>query len=111
MKQATKLTKESLQVAEKRYRELHRMWHDFSDQVKTEGALSVKEKHLIALSIAIVKHCEPCTKVHLAGALDKGASIEEIMEVCWVATEMDGGPVLGFVPTVIKILKRLERHA
>jgi len=38
-----------------------------------EGALTVREKELIAIGIAVAKQCEPCIKLHVQKCLDAGA--------------------------------------
>ena len=60
--------------------------------VMTEGALSVKHKQLIALGLAIGARCEGCIAAHVDGALEAGASAEEVCETIGVAIEMGGGP-------------------
>jgi AhpD family alkylhydroperoxidase len=60
--------------------------------VMAEGALSVKHKQLIALGLAIAARCEGCIAAHVNGALEAGASVEEVTEAIGVAIEMGGGP-------------------
>jgi len=50
-----------------------------------EGALSIKEKEFIALGIAVSQGCEYCVYVHTAGAMQRGATEEEILEVASIA--------------------------
>lgn len=56
------------------------------------GALSKKEKELIAVGISVVKDCESCMQWHIEQAAAAGASFEEIFEAIEVGIEMDGGP-------------------
>ena len=42
-------------------------------KVMAEGALTVREKELIAIGIAVAKQCEPCIKLHVQKCLDAGA--------------------------------------
>ncbi|WP_172968747.1 carboxymuconolactone decarboxylase family protein [Companilactobacillus mishanensis] len=61
-----------------------------------DGALSKKEKELMALSISIVIHCEGCINSHLSAAKDAGATIEEVVEAVDVAIMMNGGPAIVY---------------
>lgn len=70
-----------------------------------DGALSVKYKELISLAIGIAKQCKWCIAFHTKGALDAGATKEEIMETAWTAVVMGGGPTLAHMVLVKKALK------
>jgi AhpD family alkylhydroperoxidase len=63
----------------------------FSKQVFAEGALSEKDKQLIAVAVAHVTQCPYCIRGHTRLAQRKGASEQEIMEAIWVAAEMRAG--------------------
>jgi AhpD family alkylhydroperoxidase len=73
-----------------------------------DGALTVREKELIAVGIAVAKQCEPCIKLHVQKCLDTGAVREEILEASGVAVMMGGGPAYTHVPMVIEALDELE---
>ena len=66
-------------------------FHDFSEAVFAEGALSTSTKHLIAVAVAHVTQCPYCIKGHTRAALLEGTSNEELMEAIWVAAEMRAG--------------------
>ena len=70
--------------------------------------LTMKEKSLIALAIAVVKQCEYCIAVHLKEALEAGVSDEEIFEACGIAILMGGGPALGYSTFVQEALEALR---
>ncbi len=57
-----------------------------------EGAVSLKQKELIALSIGIVRQCADCIGFHVKAAIKAGASKEEIAETVSVCIMMGGGP-------------------
>jgi AhpD family alkylhydroperoxidase len=57
-----------------------------------EGALSPKVKELVALAIATDVECEGCIAQHLYGALEAGATKEEVVEVIGIVMMMHGGP-------------------
>ncbi len=73
-----------------------------------EGKLSVKEKHFIALGIAVSMRCEPCITYHTAGAIKSGATEEEILEAASVAIYMGGGPAFSNIKHVIDALEALS---
>ena len=57
-----------------------------------DGALSKKEKELIALGISVRIDCESCMQWHIEQAAAAGASYEEVLEAVEVGIEMGGGP-------------------
>ena len=67
----------------------------FRDVVKaagTDGALSHKDKELMALAISVAVRCEGCIVFHSRACLRLGASRAEILDMLGVAVEMGGGP-------------------
>lgn len=76
-----------------------------------EGALTVREKELIALSIGLAVRCDPCINLHVEKCLGAGASREEILEAAGVAVMMQGGPSYTYIPKVIAALDYLEESA
>lgn len=63
-----------------------------SKAVKETGPLSVKEKELIALGMAIVQRCEPCITLHVEALMKSGGTREELGDVLGMAIQMSGGP-------------------
>jgi AhpD family alkylhydroperoxidase len=74
--------------------------------VMSEGALSVKHKQLTALALGIGARCEGCIAAHIVGALDAGASVEEISETIGVAIEMGGGPSFTYGAIAFEALQQ-----
>ncbi len=70
---------------------MEKFW-SFAEKVKEGGNLSGKEKALIALSAAAVKHCESCMVRNLQDALDAGITKAELAELCNIVMLLDGGP-------------------
>lgn len=54
-------------------------------EILKDGALSLKEKSLIAVACAIAVGCDQCTRVHKKQALKLGATPDEIIEAGGVA--------------------------
>ena len=73
-----------------------------------EGALSVKDKELVAVGIAVAERCVPCINLHVQKCLFAGATKEEIMEAASVAVVLGGGPAYGHLPAVMDALTALE---
>ncbi len=73
-----------------------------------EGKLTVREKELIALGIAMAIQCKPCLFLHVKKCLGAGASKEEILEAAQVAVMMSGGPGFTHMPEIIDALEANE---
>jgi AhpD family alkylhydroperoxidase len=57
-----------------------------------DGALSKKNKELIAAAIGVVTNCESCMQWHIGEAIKDGATEREVLEAIEVAIEMGIGP-------------------
>lgn len=73
-----------------------------------EGALSVRDKELIAIGIALAIRCENCLLAHLEKAVQLGVSREELLELGGVVVAMQGGPGYVHIPALIEALDALE---
>jgi AhpD family alkylhydroperoxidase len=58
----------------------------------SDGALSKKEKELIAVGISVTINCESCMQWHIEQSAESGATREEVLEAIEVGIEMGGGP-------------------
>jgi len=77
-------------------------------KVMGQGHLSIKQKELIALAIAVAKSCNPCIRLHVQKCKASGATKEEIIEAASVAVMMAGGPAFTHMPEVIDSIEALE---
>ena len=77
---------------------------ELEEKAFKEGALSRKNKELMALSISIVTKCEPCMEWHLDQAMQNGATDAEIYETIDVAIEMGGGQAGAYARFVLKAM-------
>ena len=75
-----------------------------------EGALSAKNKELIALGISIALRCDGCVSYHVSGALKTGASREEVLETIGVAIMMGGGPGMIYACEAFAALEQFEQQ-
>ena len=78
--------------------------------IEAPGALDVKQKELIAISLSIAHHCKWCIAYHVKMALKSGASKKEIMEASWMAVLMGGGPALMYMQLVEEALKEFKEE-
>lgn len=72
-----------------------------------QGALSVREKELIAIGIALAIRCEPCVFAHVEKAAKLGVTREELLDVAGVTVAMQGGPGYVHVPGLIAAMDAL----
>jgi len=76
-------------------------------KVMGEGALSVREKELVALGISLAIRCEPCIRLHVQKCLAAGATKEQLFEAAEVAVMMGGGPAFTHLGVVIETVQSL----
>lgn len=72
-----------------------------------EGALSVREKELIALGIGMAVRCEACIYAHAEKAVKAGATREQLTELAGVVVVMQGGPGYVHVPELMDAMEAL----
>jgi AhpD family alkylhydroperoxidase len=72
-----------------------------------DGALSIREKELMAFAIGLAVRCENCIYAHVRAALKAGATREQILEAAGVAVMMQGGPTYTYLPHVTEALDAL----
>lgn len=73
------------------------LWAKFSEwygAVFAEGALSEREKALIALAVAHAVQCSYCIDAYTQASLEKGSNLEEMTEAVHVASAIRGGASL-----------------
>ncbi len=72
-----------------------------------EGALSLREKELIAIGIGMAVRCEPCIYAHVEKAVKAGATREQLIETAGVVVTMQGGPGYVHVPELLDAMDAL----
>lgn len=86
-------------------------YNDFTGVCFDEGAISKKNKELIALGISLSHRDENCVRYHVSEALQKGVSQEEIWETVNVALAMSGGMIVSqSVHWVSEVIAMNGRH-
>jgi 4-carboxymuconolactone decarboxylase len=74
--------------------ELARKFFDYYGSVFAEGALTIREKALIALAVSHAVQCPYCIEAYSKESLKQGADLEEMTEAVHVATAIRGGASL-----------------
>ena len=67
---------------------------DWYGEVFKEGALTAREKSLIALAVSHAVQCPYCIDAYTADTLEKGCNEEQIMEAVHVAAAIRSGASL-----------------
>lgn len=78
------------------------------------GALSRKDKELMAVTASVATRCIPCLANHSYNAMQCGASRAEVMEAAAIGIEFGGGPSFaavrdhlpGFLDEIEELLKQ-----
>lgn len=71
-----------------------------------DGALSKKNKELIAAAIGVITNCESCMQWHIEKAVNEGASKNEILEAIEVAIEMGIGPATVNARFALEVMEK-----
>jgi alkylhydroperoxidase/carboxymuconolactone decarboxylase family protein len=74
--------------------DLAKKFFDYYGAVFAEGALTVREKSLIALAVSHAVQCPYCIDAYSHDSLEKGCSEEQMMEAVHVACAIRGGASL-----------------
>ena len=73
------------------------LWEKFAawyGAVFEEGALSEREKSLVALGVAHAVQCPYCIDAYSRASLEKGSNIEQMTEAVHVAAAITGGATM-----------------
>ena len=101
--------KRSLAHLGKDYPDFMKAFSGFMGEVEKEAALSKKSKELISIALSVACKCKWCISFHVKNALDAGATKDEIMETCFVAALMGGGPALMYTQLAVKALEDFSK--
>ena len=77
-------------------------WIEMRSKVIADGALPRKMKEMILLGINLVRRYPSGIETHLRGALDAGATKEEIMETIATAVLSSAAPAMYNGPRALK---------
>ncbi len=87
--------------------EYGKKFFDYYGAVFKEGALTEREKALIALAVAHTVQCPYCIDAYSAGCLEKGADEEQMMEAVHVAAAIKSGATLVNSVQMMNKVKKL----
>jgi len=88
--------------------DLGKKYFDYYGEAMKAGALSEREKALIALAVATTQTCPYCIDAYTNQCLSLGVSREEMMEAVHVGAAMVAGVVLAHSTQMRKIIKKKE---
>ena len=74
--------------------EMGRRFFAWYESVFADGALSARDKALIALGVAHAVQCPYCIDAYTKDALTRGCDVEQLTEVVHVAAAIKGGATL-----------------
>jgi AhpD family alkylhydroperoxidase len=72
------------------------LFHQLSRAALGEGAVSAKNKELMALAIGVTQHCSGCIAFHVKTLVKLGCTRTEFDETLAVCIYMGGGPALMY---------------
>ena len=81
---------------------------EYYTQATGPGYLTEREKSLIALAVATVRHCPYCIDAYTNKCLSLGVSNDEMMEAVHVGAAMTAGDVLVHATQMRKIIRKKE---
>ena len=87
------------------------LWQKFSEwygAVFREGALSEREKALIALAVSHTVQCPYCIDAYTQACLEKGSNDEQMTEAVHVAAAIRGGSALVHGVQMRNVAHRLQ---
>lgn len=89
-------------------KELADKFFDYYGEVFKEGALTTREKALIALAVAHSIQCPYCIDAYTVDSLEKGCDEKEMMEAVHVASAIRGGASLVHGVQMMNKIKELS---
>ena len=88
--------------------ELAKKFFDYCGSVFAEGALSEREKALIALAVAHAVQCPYCIDAYTQACLEKGSNLKEMTEAGHVSVAIRGGASLVHGVQMRNIAKKIS---
>lgn len=87
--------------------ELAKKFFDYYGAVFADGALSAREKALIALAVSHTVQCPYCIDAYSKECLQQGSDLEQMTEAVHVATAIRGGASLVHGMQMLEHVKQL----
>jgi len=89
-------------------KELGTKFFDYYEKVFEEGALTAREKSLIALAVAHTEQCPYCIDAYTKDGLERGITKEEMMEALHVGAAIKSGASLVHGVQMMNKVNKLE---
>jgi alkylhydroperoxidase/carboxymuconolactone decarboxylase family protein len=86
--------------------EMGAKFFDYYSEVFKEGALTVREKSLIALAVSHAVQCPYCIDSYSSNCLKNGADEEQMMEAVHVAAAIKSGATLVYGVQMMNHVKK-----
>ncbi|HEX7069419.1 MAG TPA: arsenosugar biosynthesis-associated peroxidase-like protein [Rhodothermales bacterium] len=87
-------------------KELADAFFNYYGKVFLDGALTAREKALIALAVAHTIQCPYCIDAYSTECLQKGADLEQMTEAVHVATAIRGGSSLVHATQMLEHVRK-----
>ncbi len=81
---------------------------DYYGEVFKEGALTAREKSLIALAVAHAVQCPYCIDAYSVDTIEKGCTEAQVMEAIHVAAAIRGGATLAHGVQMMNKVKEIS---
>lgn len=88
--------------------ELGSKFFDYYGKVFDEGALTAREKSLIALTVAHTEQCPYCIDAYTKDTLERGITKEQMMEAIHVGAAIKSGATLVHSVQMMNKVNKLE---
>lgn len=88
--------------------ELADKFFSYYEEVFQEGALTEREKSLIALAVSHTIQCPYCIDAYTEASMEKGSNEKEMMEAVHIATAIRGGASLVHGVQMMNKAKKLS---
>ena len=88
--------------------ELANKFFEYYGAVFAEGALTEREKALIALAVAHAVPCPYCIDAYTRACLEKGSNLDEMTEAVHVASAIRGGATLVHGVQMRNVAKKIS---
>ncbi|MCK9323004.1 MAG: carboxymuconolactone decarboxylase family protein [Candidatus Methanomethylophilaceae archaeon] len=82
--------------------------YKYRNEVFKNGAVSVREKELLAMALSSVAKCEKCFEYHADAAIQAGATPQEILEIQEVVMYMTGPSAMIWSEKIDEYVNRKE---
>jgi AhpD family alkylhydroperoxidase len=94
----------SLELISKQQPEVVAALYKLKGAVFKEGALSVREKELIAVAVSALLRCDECIVLHAKKAVEAGATKDELRESLLVAMYLAGPSTVIWTDRIDEII-------